>query len=119
MKYLFSPSNDDLLEIFAGSNVLLALDYDGTLAPLVREPERATMRLSTRLLLKRASRLYPCVVISGRGRADASARLRGMMSAVSSAITAPNPRRAERRFGGAWNSGSLPSSSDCLGGRGL
>lgn len=78
MKYLFSPSNDDLLEIFAGSNVLLALDYDGTLAPLVREPEQATMRVSTRLLLKRASRLYPCVVISGRGRADASDRLRGI-----------------------------------------
>jgi trehalose-6-phosphatase len=57
LKYLFSPSNDDLLGIYAGSNVLLALDYDGTLAPLVREPERATMRLSTRLLLKRAIKL--------------------------------------------------------------
>lgn len=78
MKYLFSPSSADLLEIFAGSNMLLALDYDGTLSPLVREPERAGMRLSTRLLLKRASRVYPCVVISGRARADAAARLRGI-----------------------------------------
>jgi trehalose 6-phosphate phosphatase len=78
LKYLFSPSNADLLEVYAGSNVLLALDYDGTLAPVVREPERATMRLSTRLLLKRASRLYPCVVISGRSRADVWDRLRGI-----------------------------------------
>jgi len=78
LTYLFSPSNAYLLDIVASSNVLLALDYDGTLAPLVLEPQRAAMRFSTRRLLKRASRLYPCVVISGRSRADASARLRGI-----------------------------------------
>ena len=45
--YLFSRPNHDLLEMFAWSNVLLAFDYDGTLAPLVNEPARATMRVST------------------------------------------------------------------------
>src|SRR5688572_22644149 len=74
--YLFSPSNHDLLETFAWSNVLLAFDYDGTLAPLVNAPAHATMRASTRRLLACASMLYPCVVITGRAKADALGRLR-------------------------------------------
>lgn len=78
MTYLFSRTNQDLLEIFAWSNVLLAFDYDGTLAPLVSAPERAAMRPSTRRLLRRASQLYPCVAISGRARTDALSRLRGV-----------------------------------------
>jgi trehalose 6-phosphate phosphatase len=76
--YLFSRPNHDLLEMFAWSNVLLAFDYDGTLAPLVNAPARAAMRASTRRLLRRASKLYPCVVITGRAKADALARLRNI-----------------------------------------
>jgi trehalose 6-phosphate phosphatase len=76
--YLFSRLNQDLLEIFAWSNVLLAFDYDGTLAPLVSAPAHATMRASTRRLLRRASTLYPCVVISGRARSDTVRRLRNI-----------------------------------------
>lgn len=75
MTYLFSRPNRSLLETFAWSNVLLAFDYDGTLAPLVSAPAHAKMRASTRRLLGRASKLYPCVVITGRAKADALARL--------------------------------------------
>jgi trehalose 6-phosphate phosphatase len=64
--------------MFALSNVLLAFDYDGTLAPLVDAPPRATMRAFTRRLLRRASKLYPCVVITGRAKADAVSRLRNI-----------------------------------------
>ena len=78
MTYLFSRANQDVLEMFARSNVLLAFDYDGTLAPLVSTPKRATMRASTRRLLTRASQLYPCVAISGRAQADALNLLRGV-----------------------------------------
>jgi trehalose 6-phosphate phosphatase len=74
--YLFSRPNHHLLETFARSNVLLAFDYDGTLAPLVNAPAHAIMRASTRRLLRRASKLYPCVVITGRATADAIGRLR-------------------------------------------
>lgn len=78
MTYLFARAHQGLLEMFGWSNVLLAFDYDGTLAPLVSAPTRATMRTSTRRLLRRASRLYPCVVITGRARSDAVGRLRGV-----------------------------------------
>jgi trehalose 6-phosphate phosphatase len=76
--YLFSRANHALLETFAWSNVLLAFDYDGTLAPLAEAPAHAEMRPSTRRLLRRASRLYPCVVITGRAKADALDRLRNI-----------------------------------------
>ena len=78
MTYLFSRANQHLLEMFAWSNVLLAFDYDGTLAPLASTPTRASIRSSTRQLLRRATKLYPCIAISGRGRADAISRLRGL-----------------------------------------
>jgi trehalose 6-phosphate phosphatase len=76
--HIFSQPHRDLLEMFAWSNVLLAFDYDGTLAPLVSAPAHAAMRASTRRLLGHASRLYPCVVITGRATADALGRLRNI-----------------------------------------
>ena len=78
MRYLFARANVHLLQIFAWSNVLLAFDYDGTLAPIVSTPDRAAMRPSTRRLLQAVSRLYPCAVISGRSRLDALRRFRGI-----------------------------------------
>lgn len=50
----------------------MAFDFDGTLAPIVAEPRRARMRARTRRLLKAVAQRYPCVVISGRSRADVS-----------------------------------------------
>ena len=85
--------------MFAWSNVLLSFDYDGTLAPLVSAPARATMRMSTRRLLRRASTLYPCVVISGRARGDALGRLRGVEvgRVVGNHGAEPSPRGAAMR----------------------
>jgi trehalose 6-phosphate phosphatase len=66
------------LSSFALSNVLLAFDYDGTLAPIAPTPERARMRRRTRRLLSTTATLYPCVVISGRARDDIAQRLSGI-----------------------------------------
>ncbi len=63
---------------FALSNVLLAFDYDGTLAPIADTPRAARMRDETRQLLARVAALYPCVVISGRALADLERRLDGI-----------------------------------------
>ena len=60
---------------FATSNVLLAFDYDGTLAPIVSRPELAHMRAETRRLLTEVAQRYPCVVISGRRLDDVTRRL--------------------------------------------
>ena len=67
-----------MLVEFAQSNVLLAFDFDGTLAPIVQDPGRARMRPQTRRLLGAVARRYPCVVISGRARHDVLKRVGGV-----------------------------------------
>jgi trehalose 6-phosphate phosphatase len=63
------------LQAFALSNVLLAFDYDGTLAPIASTPRAARMREQTRQLLAQVAERYPCVVISGRSLDDLARRL--------------------------------------------
>jgi trehalose 6-phosphate phosphatase len=74
---ILARAQREVLAQFAWSNVLLAFDYDGTLAPIVGDPGRAVMRSETRELLWQVSRLYPTIVISGRAQDDAIRRLRG------------------------------------------
>lgn len=78
MPDICSTSHLPVLAAFASSNVLLAFDYDGTLAPIVPIPSRARMRRETRQLLIRVARVYPCVVISGRRLDDVTRRLNGI-----------------------------------------
>lgn len=78
MKHLLSSRNLPVLERFAWSQVLLAFDFDGTLAPIVTDPEAAQMRPRTRELVARVATLYPAVVISGRTRADTQRRVTGL-----------------------------------------
>jgi len=78
MKHVLLPKNIDILAQFAWSHVLLAFDFDGTLAPIVPNRDAARMRLRTRKLFERVCRLYPCAVISGRGRDDVHDRLEGL-----------------------------------------
>ena len=75
MKYMLSRQNREVLAQLAWSNVLLAFDFDGTLSPIVSEPDEAKMRARTRRLFGLVSQRYPCVVISGRAAADVGARL--------------------------------------------
>jgi trehalose 6-phosphate phosphatase len=66
-----------VLKQLAWSNLMLAFDYDGTLAPIVSNPDQARMRPRTRDLLVRLARAYPCIVISGRSQEDVLKRVRG------------------------------------------
>lgn len=78
MKDILGRHNVPVLADFACSSVLLAFDYDGTLAPIASTPARARMRRATRRLLSQVARRYPCVVISGRTHADLMTRLGGV-----------------------------------------
>jgi trehalose 6-phosphate phosphatase len=74
MKDILHPRHHAALARFVGergpTKVLLAFDYDGVLAPLVRDPQGAHMRPSTRRLLGRLARRYPVAVVSGRAWKD-------------------------------------------------
>jgi trehalose 6-phosphate phosphatase len=73
---ILTPRNLRALAGFAASNVLVAFDYDGTLAPIAATPATARMRTTTRRWLTQVARRYPCVVTSGRPLDDLAARLR-------------------------------------------
>lgn len=75
MRHILAKRHLPTLAHFASSNVVLAFDYDGTLASITSEPARARLRARTRRLLIAVADRYPCVVISGRGRDDLMKRL--------------------------------------------
>jgi trehalose 6-phosphate phosphatase len=73
--HILAKRHKSTLELFARSNVLLAFDYDGTLAPIVSTPRLARMRQKTRRLLTAVAKRYPCIVISGRALEDVARRV--------------------------------------------
>lgn len=73
MKYLFEEDGLRALEAFAMSNTLAAFDYDGTLAPIVDNPDKAIMRPTTSKLVEKIANLAPVAVISGRSQSDVMA----------------------------------------------
>jgi len=78
MRDILSRAAREVLQQFAWSNVLVAFDFDGTLAPIVRDPDKAAMRATTRRLLGEVAALYPCIVVSGRAQADVRRSLHGV-----------------------------------------
>ncbi len=78
MKDVLGTAQRGVLRDFADSRVLLAFDFDGTLAPIVSRPEAAVMARRTARLLAQVAALYPCVVVSGRARADVQQKLAGV-----------------------------------------
>src|SRR5689334_12151020 len=69
MRYILAKRHHHVLARFGASNVVLAFDYDGTLAPFANTPGGARMRRSTERLLRAVAERYPCIIISGRARA--------------------------------------------------
>ncbi|MBL8768399.1 MAG: trehalose-phosphatase [Planctomycetes bacterium] len=73
-----SRSGKRRIEAFLADAAVLAFDFDGTLAPIRRDPRRVELSERTRVALTRLAMRTPCVVLSGRTRADVQRRLRGV-----------------------------------------
>lgn len=101
MKNILSRGNREILEQFAWSSVLVAFDYDGTLAPIVLDPNRAAMRPTTRTLLQELARFYPCIVVSGRAQNDVLKRIHGTGVLEVLGNHGVEPWQAHGRFLGA------------------
>jgi trehalose 6-phosphate phosphatase len=78
MKYVLGTAARQALERFLGRGTLIALDYDGTLAPIASRPQDARMPATTRALLARVAKRFPVVVLTGRSRMDALRFLDGV-----------------------------------------
>ncbi len=61
---------DEIVNRLAGRELFLCLDFDGTLAPIVDDPEQAAMPTDTRAILAKLMERHPIAVISGRSLDD-------------------------------------------------
>lgn len=57
----------DLFAKFKGKRIVVFLDYDGTLTPIVNNPDEAELSESTRVVLKEVASMFPTAIVSGRG----------------------------------------------------
>lgn len=78
MKWLLGTEGREALRLLTAGDALVAFDFDGTLAPIVGDRRAAAMRPATLALLRRVAERYPTIVVTGRARADALGRLRGV-----------------------------------------
>jgi len=97
MKYLFAYWKDVKRQI-ANKHVVLLLDYDGTITPIVETPDRARIPKQIKRLLKAlsANPRFTLAIISGRGLKDVKKRV-GLKSIIYSGnhglqIQGPNIR---------------------------
>lgn len=105
MKDILGDEQQPTLDAFLRQRVLVAFDFDGTLAPIVPDPAMAAVRAKTLRLLEAVARLYPCAVISGRARRDVAPRVSGIpLRAVfgNHGIEPVRNPRATRRLVEAW-----------------
>jgi trehalose 6-phosphate phosphatase len=77
MNYILSRASRSILVQLAAAESICAFDFDGTLAPIAETPDEAAMRAPTRRLLCQVAAAYPCMVLSGRARADVLSKLDG------------------------------------------
>lgn len=75
MKYILAQRNRTLLRRLSRAHTLLVFDFDGTLAPIVSDPQDAAMRPRTATLLRNVAEVYPVAILSGRALADVTPRL--------------------------------------------
>jgi trehalose 6-phosphate phosphatase len=75
VRYILAQRNRSLLRRLARAHTLLVFDFDGTLAPIVSDPQDAAIRPHTASLLRKVAEIYPVAILSGRALADVTPRL--------------------------------------------
>ncbi|AES72460.1 putative trehalose-phosphatase [Medicago truncatula] len=61
-------SFDRLMKAAIGKRIVVFLDYDGTLSPIVNDPDRAFMSDEMRAAVSEVATYFPTAIISGRSR---------------------------------------------------
>ncbi len=69
------PSLRARLKAIPPRRLVVFLDYDGTLTPIVRRPEEARLKTPVRRALSRLARCVPVVIVSGRTLSDLRRRV--------------------------------------------
>jgi len=75
MKNLYTPDGERALAAVMRLDPLLAFDFDGTLAPIVKRPDDAKVSSAVASRLARLAQHRPVAIITGRSVADVMPRL--------------------------------------------
>ncbi|OWM82205.1 hypothetical protein CDL15_Pgr001779 [Punica granatum] len=59
---------EQIINASKGKQIVMFLDYDGTLSPIVDDPDRAFMSDKMRATVKKLARCFPTAIVSGRCR---------------------------------------------------
>ncbi|XP_057974919.1 probable trehalose-phosphate phosphatase J isoform X1 [Malania oleifera] len=59
---------DQITNASKGKQIVMFLDYDGTLSPIVEDPDQAFMSLEMRAAVRNLAKYFPTAIVSGRGR---------------------------------------------------
>ncbi|KAL8151861.1 hypothetical protein V2J09_021669 [Rumex salicifolius] len=59
---------DQIKRAFKGKQIVVLLDYDGTLSPIVDDPDRAVMSTAMRRAVKKVAKCFPTAIVTGRCR---------------------------------------------------
>lgn len=95
------PSLRARLAEISPRRLVLFLDYDGTLTPIVWRPGDARLKAGVRRMLRRLARRVPVVIVSGRSLADLQKRMgiSGIRYVASHGLVFKEPSAAVRWMG--------------------
>lgn len=91
-----------IIETIGQKKPVLFLDYDGTLSPIVKDPDKAILPNKTKEQLRALAELVPVAVVSGRDRADVQAKvgLENVIYAGSHGFDIEGPNGLELQYEG-------------------
>ncbi len=75
MRHFFTPEGHQAMAVLLQHKPLLAFDFDGTLAPIVTQPQQARMSRGVVARLSLLAQQLPVAIITGRAVKDVQSRL--------------------------------------------
>ncbi|CAL0306586.1 unnamed protein product [Lupinus luteus] len=93
---------EQIMDASKGKQIVMFLDYDGTLSPIVDDPERAFMSDSMRKTVRKLARCFPTAIVTGRCRDKVYnfVRLAELYYAGSHGMDIKGPSKSSKFFKG-------------------
>ncbi len=93
-------SFQDIVTEIGGKRPVLFFDYDGTLTPIVEDPDAAELAATSKKIIQQLSDQFTLAIISGRGLADLKSKvgLQGLIYAGSHGFEISGPNGLEMQF---------------------
>ncbi|XP_044468884.1 probable trehalose-phosphate phosphatase 4 [Mangifera indica] len=101
-------SFERMMKAAKGKKIAVFLDYDGTLSPIVDDPEKAYMSEETRAAVREVAKYFPTAIVTGRSREKVKrfVQLSNVYYAGSHGMDIKAPPRPVKSSDGKYHTGS-------------